>query len=168
MQEHHHRCYRRGRKLSAGRTYAEDQLNFVVIADHIGSEDFLLACKLLRPYNVLVDLTAMKVTIRDLKMPRVFKAVHLVSNQEPSFVVSAEEVTLGLFERKVVRAKVITQQSKEFLFRNVMVVQLGAYFRRYTNLRGRKRCSFLTAKKPNCQRKGKNKGTKCSWKSGAH
>ena len=95
--------------------------NFVVIADHIGSEDFLLGRNFLRTYNVLVDLAAMKVTIRDPETPRIFKAVHEVSDQEPSFVVSAEEVTLGPFERKVVRAKIITQQPNEFHFRNVMV-----------------------------------------------
>ena len=95
--------------------------NFVVIADHIGSEDFLLGRNFLRTYNVLVDLAAMKVTIRNPKTPRIFKAVHEVSDQEPSFVVSAEEVTLGPFERKVVRAKIITQQPNEFRFRNVMV-----------------------------------------------
>ena len=95
--------------------------NFVVIADHIGSEDFLLGRNFLRTYNVLVDLAAMKVTIRNPKTPRIFKAVHEVSDQEPSFVVSAEEVTLGPFERKVVRAKIITQQPNEFHLRNVMV-----------------------------------------------
>ena len=95
--------------------------NFVVIADHIGSEDFLLGRNFLRTYNVLVDLAAMKVTIRDPETPRIFKAVHEVSDQEQSFVVSAEEVTLGPFERKVVRAKIITQQPNEFRFRNVMV-----------------------------------------------
>ena len=95
--------------------------NFVVIADHIGSEDFLLGRNFLRTYNVLVDLAAMKVTIRDPETPRIFKAVHEVSDQEPSFVVSAEEVTLGPFEQKVVRAKIITQQPNEFHFRNVMV-----------------------------------------------
>ena len=95
--------------------------NFVVIADHIGSEDFLLGRNFLRTYNVLVDLTAMKVTIRDPKTPRIFKAVHEVSEHEPSFVISAEEVVLGPFERKIVRAKIITQQPDEFHFRNVMV-----------------------------------------------
>ena len=95
--------------------------NFVVIADHIGSEDFLLGRNFLRTYNVLVDLAAMKVTIRDPETPRFFKAVHEVSDQEPSFVVSAEEVTLGPFERKLVRAKIITQRPNVFHFRNVMV-----------------------------------------------
>ena len=95
--------------------------NFVVIADHIGSEDSLRGRNFLRTYNVLVDLTAMKVTILDPKAPRLFKAVHEVSDREPSFVVSTEEVTLGHFEQKIVRAQVITHQSNEFHFRNVMV-----------------------------------------------
>ena len=94
--------------------------NFVVIADHIGSEDFLLGRNFLRTYNVLVDLTAMKVTIRDPKTPRIFKATHEVSDYEPSFVVSTEDVIPGPFERKIVRAK-ITQQPDIFLFRNVTV-----------------------------------------------
>ena len=95
--------------------------NFVVIADHIGSEDFLLGRTFLRTYNVLLDLPAMKVTIRDPKTPRTFNAVHEISDNEPLFVVSTEEVVLGPFERKVVRAKIITQQPDEFHFRNVMV-----------------------------------------------
>ena len=93
--------------------------NFVVIADHIGSEDFLLGRNFLRTYNVLVDLTAMKVTIRDPKTPRIFKATHEVSDHEPSFVVSIEDVILGPVERKIVRAKIITQQPD--IFRNVTV-----------------------------------------------
>ena len=47
--------------------------NFVVIADHIGSEDFLPSRNILHTYNVLVGLTAMKVTIRDPKSPRILK-----------------------------------------------------------------------------------------------
>ena len=57
---------------------------------------------------MLVDLTAMKVSLRDPKPPKIFKVVHEVSDKEASFVVSAEEVTLEPFERKVVRAKVVT------------------------------------------------------------
>ena len=51
----------------------------------------------------------MKVIIRDPKTPKIFKVVHEVSHKEPSFVVSAE-VVLGPFERKIVRANIITQQ----------------------------------------------------------
>ena len=63
----------------------------------------------------------MKVTIRDPKTPRIFKATHEVSDHEPSFVISTEDVILGPFERKIVRAKIITQQPDIFLFRNVTV-----------------------------------------------
>ena len=64
--------------------------NFIVITDHLGAEDFLLGRNFLRTYNNLVDLTAMRVTIRDPKAPRHFEPVHEVSNQDPSFVVSTE------------------------------------------------------------------------------
>ena len=69
----------------------------------------------------MVDLTAMRVTIRYPKSPRIFVAVYEVRNQEASFVVSAQIVVLGHFERKVVRAKIITQQRDEFHFRDVLV-----------------------------------------------
>ena len=60
-------------------------------------------------------------TILDPKSPRIFEAVHEVSDQEASFVISTEEVTLGPFERKIVRAKIISQHQNEFHSRNVMV-----------------------------------------------
>ena len=47
--------------------------NYVVIVDHIGSKDVILGRNFLRTYNVLVDLTAMKITIRDPKLPRISK-----------------------------------------------------------------------------------------------
>ena len=87
---------------------------FIVIADQLGAEDFLLGRNFLRTYNVLVDLTAMRDTIRDPKAPRHFKPVHEVSDHEPSLVVSTEKVVLGPFERRLLRAQVITQDPKEY------------------------------------------------------
>ena len=103
--------------------------NFIVIADHLGAEDFLLGRNFLRTYNVLVDLTAMRVTIRDPKTPRHFKPIHEVSDHEPSLVVSTDKIVLGPFERKLVRAQVITQDSNEYRFRNVMIRPSGVYNR---------------------------------------
>ena len=103
--------------------------NFIVIADHLGAEDFLLGRNFLRTYNVLVDLTAMRVTIRDPKTPRHFKPIHEVSDHEPSLVVSTDKVVLGPFERKLVRAQVITQDPNEYRFRNVMIRPSGVYSR---------------------------------------
>ena len=103
--------------------------NFIVIADHLGAEDFLLGRNFLRTYNVLVDLTAMMVTIRDPKTPRHFKPIHEVSDHEPSLVVSTDKVVLGHFKRKLVRAQVITQDPNEYRFRNVMIRPSGVYNR---------------------------------------
>ena len=103
--------------------------NFIVIADHLGAEDFLLGRNFLRTYNVLVDLTAMRVIIRDPKAPRHFKPVHEVSDHEPSLVISTEKVVLGPYERKLVRAQVISQKQNEYLFRNVMIRPQGVYKR---------------------------------------
>ena len=75
--------------------------NFIVIADHLGAEDFLLGRNFLRTSNVLFDITAMRVTIRDPKAPRHSKPIHEVSNHEPSLVVSTEKVVLGQFELKL-------------------------------------------------------------------
>ena len=108
--------------------------NFIVIADHLGAEDFLLGRNFLRTYNVLVDLTAMRVTIRDPKAPRHFKPVHEVSDHEPSLVISTENVVLGPYERKLVRAQIISQKHNEYHFRNVMIRPLGVY----------KRCPFVS------------------------
>ena len=99
--------------------------NFIVMADHLGAEDFLLGRNFLRTYNVPVDLTAMRVTIRDPKAPRHFKPVHEVSDHEPSLVVSTEKVILGPFERKLVRAQVFSQKPNEYHFRNVMILPRG-------------------------------------------
>ena len=108
--------------------------NFIVIADHLGAEDFLLGRNFLRTYNVLVDLTAMRVTIRDPKAPRHFKPVHEVSDHEPSLVISTEKVVLGPYERKLVRAQVISQKHNEYHFRNVMIRPMGVH----------KRCPFVS------------------------
>ena len=103
--------------------------NFIVIADHLGAEDFLLGRNFLPTYNVLVDPTALRVTIRVPKAPRQFKPVPEVGDHEPSLVVSTETVALGPFERKLVRAQVITQDLNEYLFRNVMIRPSGVHNR---------------------------------------
>ena len=40
---------------------------------------------------------------------------------------TTEEVVLGSFERKIVRAQVVTQQKDEYHFRNVMIHPCGMY-----------------------------------------
>ena len=101
--------------------------NFFVIADNLGAEDFLLGRNFLQTYNVLVGLTAIRVTIMDPTAPRQFKPVHGVSNQDPSFVVPTKEISLGPFERNLPRAQVISQQDNEYRFRNVMIRPCGVH-----------------------------------------
>ena len=71
----------------------------------------------------------MEVTNRDPKAPHYFKQVHEVSEQEPSLVVSTEKVIIGPFERKLVRAEVITQQPNEYRFGNLMIRPGGVHNR---------------------------------------
>ena len=68
----------------------------------------------------MVNLTAMQVTIRRPYTFRIIKPVLEVSDQEQSFVVSAEEVVLGPFERRILSAEIITQEPNLFHFRIVM------------------------------------------------
>ena len=100
----------------------------------MGAEHFLLGRNFLRTYNVLDDLTAMRVTIRDPKTPRHFKPIHEVSNHKPSLVVSTEKVVLGPFELKLFKAQVISQDTNEYLFRNVMIRPSGVH----------NKCSFVS------------------------
>ena len=93
----------------------------------MGAEYFLLGRNFLRTYNVLVDLAAMRVTIGGPKAPHHFKPIHEISNHEPSLVASTEQVVLGPFERKLIRAQVITQDANEYLFRNVMIRSSGVH-----------------------------------------
>ena len=69
----------------------------------------------------------MRVTIRDPEAPRYLKLVHEVSDQEPSLVVSTENVVFIPFERKLVRAQVISQQPNEYLVRNFVIHPSGVY-----------------------------------------
>ena len=131
---------------------------FIVIADHLGAEDFLLGRNFLRTYNVLVDVTAMRVTIRDPNFPRHFKPVHEVSDNEPSLVVSTEKVVLGPFERKLIRAQLITQDPSEYLFRNVIIRPSGVHNRypfisRHPDVGRRRRYGVPSCKKTDSQRK---------------
>ena len=71
----------------------------------------------------------MRFTIRDPKAPQLFKPVHEVSDREPSLVVSTEKVVLGLFERKLVKTQVVSQQPNEYRFRNVMIRPSGVHNR---------------------------------------
>ena len=126
-QNHKHHWSSRERKLPTGWSYAENK--FHSHCRPLGSRILPI-----RPQfsahlvdNVLVDLTAMRVTIRDPKAPRQFKPIHEVSDHEPSLVISTGKVVLGPFERTLVRAQVITQNPN--FYRNVTIHPSGVHSR---------------------------------------
>ena len=98
---HYRHCEKRPRP-AAGHTFIA---NIIVIANHLCADDFWLGC------NILVDLTALRVSFRDAKPGKVLKVVHEESGQqEVPLVVSAEDIVSGPFECKLMLAKLSTQQ----------------------------------------------------------
>ena len=77
------------------------QATFVVLASDCGVDDFLLGRNFLRKYNVLVDLTARKMIIRNPNAPQLFKPQHQVSD-DFSMVVLNQDLELGPGERSTV------------------------------------------------------------------
>ena len=100
----------------------ELETNFVVVDDAHGLEDFLLGRNFLRTYNVLVDLTAMKIVVRAPAKP-VWHHAHAQTSDETlsSTVVLDQDVVLQPFERAVLRAKLVTSNLEAFAFSNVVI-----------------------------------------------
>ena len=100
----------------------ELETNFVVVDDAHGLEDFLLGRSFLRAYNVLVDVTALKIVVRAPVKP-VWHHAHAQTSDETlsSTVVLDKDVVLQPFERAVLRAKVVTSDLEAFAFRNVVI-----------------------------------------------
>ena len=100
----------------------ELETNFVVVDDAHGLEDFLLGRNFLRAYNVLVDLTAMKIVVRAPAKP-VWHHAHAQTSDETlsSTLVLDQDVVLQPFERAVLRAKLVTSNLEAFAFSNVVI-----------------------------------------------
>ena len=69
------------------------QATFVVLASDCGVDDFLLGRNFLRKYNVLVDLTARKIVIRNPLTPKLYKPQHQVSD-DFSLLLPCQDVTM--------------------------------------------------------------------------
>ena len=96
------------------------ETNFVVVDDAIGVEDFLLGRNFLRTYQVLVDLTSMKIVVRAPVKP-VWHHAH-TQVCDPSIATSValdSDLVLQPFERTVVKAKVVTDDLEPLIFQNV-------------------------------------------------
>ena len=130
----------------------ELETNFVVFDDAMGVEDFLLGMNFLRAYQVLVDLTAMKVIIRAPSEPVWYHARAQVSNESlNSSVAIAQDVVLQPFERAILRAKLLVDNLESFMFRTVLInfqapsrMLKNAVFLEDTEATGGKRASFTS------------------------
>ena len=98
----------------------ELETNFVVVEDAM--VDFLLGRKLLRTYQVLVDLTAMGVIVRARSQPVWCHAHTQISSDSLSASVALAQVTvLQPFERTILRAKLLVDNLEPYIFPNVLV-----------------------------------------------
>ena len=98
------------------------EANFVVVDNAMGVEDFLLGRNFLRTYQVLVDLTSMKIVVR-APVKLVWHHAHTQVG-DPSIATSValdSDLVLQPFERTVVKAKVVTDGLEPLIFQNVML-----------------------------------------------
>ena len=98
----------------------ELETNFVVVDDAMGVEDFLLGRNFLRAYQVLVDLTSMKMVVRVPVQPMWHHAHTQVGDSSLAVPVALDnDLVLQPFECAVVKAKVITDNLEPLIIQNV-------------------------------------------------
>ena len=98
----------------------ELETNFVVVDDAMGVEDFLLGRNFLRSYQVLVDLTSMKIVVRAPVKPVWHHAHAQVGDTSLATPVVLDiDLVLQPFERTVVKAKLITDTLEPLIFQSV-------------------------------------------------
>ena len=98
----------------------ELETNFVVVDDAMGVEDFLLGRNFLRSYQVLVDLTSMKIVVRAPVKPVWHHAHAQVGDTSLATPVVLDcDLVLQPFERAVARAKLVTDALEPMIFQSV-------------------------------------------------
>ena len=98
----------------------ELETNFVVVDKAMGVEDFLLGRNFLRSYQVLVDLTSMKIVVRAPVKPVWHHAHAQVGDTSLATPVALDSgLVLQPFERTVVKAKIITDTLEPLIFQSV-------------------------------------------------
>ena len=98
----------------------ELETNFVVVDDAMGVEDFLLGRNFLRSYQVLVDLTSMKIVVRAPVKPVWHHAHTQVGDASLTTPVTLDcDLVLQPFERTVAKAKLVTETLEPLIFQTV-------------------------------------------------
>ena len=100
----------------------ELETNFVVVDDAMGVENFLLGCNFLRAYQVLVDLTLMKIVVRAPVQPVWHHARTQVGDSTLAVPIALyRDFVLQPLELSVVKAKVVTAHLEPLVFQNVVL-----------------------------------------------
>ena len=98
----------------------ELETNFVVVDDAMGVEDFLLGRNFLRSYQVLVDLTSMKIVVRAPVKPVWHHAHTQVGDASLTTSIALDsDLVLQPFERTVAKAKLVTDALEPLIFQTV-------------------------------------------------
>ena len=98
----------------------ELETNFVVVDDAMGLEDFLLGRNFLRSYQVLVDLTSMKIVVRAPVKPVWHHAHTQVGDASLTTPITLDsDLVLQPFERTVAKAKLVTNALEPLIFQTV-------------------------------------------------
>ena len=98
----------------------ELETNFVVVDDAMGVEDFLLGRNFLRSYQVLVDLTSMKIVVRAPVKPVWHHAHTQVGDASLTTPIALDsDLVLQPFERTVAKAKLVTNALEPLIFQTV-------------------------------------------------
>ena len=100
----------------------ELETNFVVVDDAMGVEDFLLGRSFLGAYQVLVDLTSMRIMVRaPVKLVWHHANTQVGDASVATSVALDSDLVLQPFERTVVKAKLITNELEPLIIQNVIL-----------------------------------------------
>ena len=100
----------------------ELQTNFVAVDDAMGVEDFLLGRNFLRTYQVMFDLTAMKIVVTAPANSVWHHAHAQVGNSDtPISITFSQEVVSQPFERMIAKATVVSKNLEQLIFQTVAI-----------------------------------------------
>ena len=100
----------------------ELQTNFVAVDDAMGVEDFLLGRNFLRTYQVMFDLTAMKIVVTAPANSVWHHALAQVGNSDtPVSITFSQEVVSQPFERMIAKATVVSKNLEQLIFQTVAI-----------------------------------------------
>ena len=100
----------------------ELQTNFVVVDDAMEVKEFLIGRNFRRIYQVLVDLTALRIVVRAPTKPMWHHAQTQVGDSQTTIPITLSQgVVLQTFERMIAKATVISKNQEQLIFQTVAI-----------------------------------------------